>query len=146
MYTGTGIVVIEPTYHYYIIEDVSKWSSGIVLEDGLFCACDGAVDISVVMSDNLSSAALGSEGLFNLCLKGVVFAVLESNVPREELITIRLQNDTLKVDGSYVIAWSQSLKFTVERSGRSLTGSAVSGEGLCIVYQGTGTVLMMSQV
>ena len=46
MYTGTGIVVIEPTYHYYIIEDVSKWSSGIVLEDGLFCACDGAVDIS----------------------------------------------------------------------------------------------------
>lgn len=86
-YTGIGIVVTEPTYHYYLIEDVSKWSSGIVLEDGFFCACEGAVDISVVMRDNFSSA-LGSEGLFNLCLKGCGFAVLEFNVPREELITI----------------------------------------------------------
>ena len=50
----------------------------------------------------------------------------------------------LKVDGKLcAIAWSQSLDFTVERSGKSLIGSAASGEGLVNVYRGTGKVLMM---
>ena len=49
----------------------------------------------------------------------------------------------LKVDGNFVIAWSGSLNFTVERSGKSLIGSAASGEGLVNVYRGTGRLLMM---
>ena len=38
--------------------------------------------------------------------------------------------------------WSGSLDFTVERSGKSLIGSAASGEGLVNVYRGTGKVLL----
>ena len=49
----------------------------------------------------------------------------------------------LKVDGNHAIAWSKSLEFTVERSGKTLIGSAASGEGLVNVYRGTGKVLMM---
>ena len=37
---------------------------------------------------------------------------------------------------------SGSLDFTVERSGKSLIGSAASGEGLVNVYRGTGKVLL----
>ena len=51
-------------------------------------------------------------------------------------------NDELKIDGNMAIAWSASLKFTVERSGKTLLGSAASGEGLVNVYRGTGKVLM----
>ena len=40
------------------------------------------------------------------------------------------------------IAWSGSLNFTVEKSTKSLLGSAVSGEGFVNVFRGTGTVLM----
>ena len=40
------------------------------------------------------------------------------------------------------IAWSGSLEFTVERSGKTLVGSAASGEGLVNVYRGTGKVLL----
>ena len=40
------------------------------------------------------------------------------------------------------IAWSDSLKFTVERSSKSLFVAAVNGEGLVNVYSGTGKVLM----
>ena len=40
------------------------------------------------------------------------------------------------------IAWSGSLDFTVERSGKSLIGSAASGEGLVNVYRCTGKVLL----
>ena len=55
---------------------------------------------------------------------------------------IELENDTLKIDGNMALAWSGSLEFTVERSGKSLVGSAASGEGLVNVYRGTGKVLM----
>ena len=40
------------------------------------------------------------------------------------------------------IAGSSSLDFTVERSGKTLIGSAASGEGLVNVYRGTGKVLL----
>ena len=67
---------------------------------------------------------------------------LESPSPKEELIEIELVNDVLKVDGNMAIAWSGSLEFTVERSGKTLIGSAASGEGLVNVYRGTGRVLL----
>ena len=94
------------------------------------------------MRSNLSSAALGGEGLFNLSIQGYGALALESPCPREELIEITLDNDVLKVDGNMAMAWSGSLQFTVERSTKSLIGSAASGEGLVNVYRGTGKVLM----
>ena len=68
---------------------------------------------------------------------------IEAECPKEELVEIILENDVLKIDGNYAIAWSAGLEFTVERSGKSLIGSAASGEGLVNVYRGTGKVLMM---
>lgn len=142
VYSGTGVLMLEPTYKHILLEDVSEWSGGIVLEDGLFLACEGSVKQRVIARTNLSSAVLGNEGLFNLSLTGTGIAILESNVPREELIEVELNNDVLKIDGSNVIAWSGSLDFTVEKSTKSLIGSAVSGEGFVNVYRGTGKVLM----
>lgn len=141
-YEGTGFLMLEPTYKHLIIEDVTDWGSGIVLEDGLFLACDSNVQQKAVARTNLSSAALGNEGLFNLCLKGRGLAVLESPVPREELIAVDLDDDQIRIDGSYAIAWSNSLDFRIEKSTKSLIGSAVSGEGLVNVYRGSGRVLM----
>lgn len=141
-YAGSGIVVLEPTYKYLVIEDLSQWDSGMVIEDGLFLACDGDTRIKTVARSSFSSAALGGEGLFNSCLIGNGMAVLESSVPSEELVTIELNNDTVKIDGSFAIAWSNSLEFTVERTTKTLIGSAASGEGLVNVYRGTGKILM----
>ncbi|WMI81427.1 AIM24 family protein [Anaerotignum sp. MB30-C6] len=140
-YKGQGLVMLEPTFSHVLLEDVSKWD-GMVLDDGLFMACDGTVEQKVVARGSLSSAALGNEGLFNLCLKGKGIAVLESPVPREELLEFVLEDDEIKIDGNMAIAWSNSLKFTVERSSKTLLGSAVSGEGLVNVYRGTGRILL----
>lgn len=140
-YKGNGILMLEPTYKYLIIEDVGPWN-GMVIDDGLFLACDGNTDIKTVSRKSFSSAVAGGEGLFNSCLVGSGYAVLECNCPREELIEVELQDDELKIDGNFAVAWSQSLKFTVERSTKTLIGSAASGEGLVNVYRGTGKVLM----
>lgn len=114
----------------------------MTIEDGMFYACSGTVKTSVVARKNLSSAALGGEGLFNLSLSGSGVAALESNVPYNELIEVDLNNDTLKIDGNLAVCWSSNLDFTVERTTKTLIGSAASGEGLVNVYRGTGKVLM----
>ena len=142
-YVGSGILCLEPTYKYIILTDIGRWgNAGMTIEDGMFLACDGNVKNRIVGRRNLSSAMLGNEGFFNLSLYGNGVAALESNVPEEELIEVVLENDELKIDGSLAVCWSSNLDFTVERSGSTLVGSAVSGEGLVNVYRGTGRVLM----
>lgn len=140
-YTGQGLLMLEPTYKHIIMVDVAQWGQ-IVLDDGLFLACDSTLQHKIVARNNLSSAIAGGEGLFNLSLIGQGIAVLESPVPQEELIQFNLQDDVVKIDGNMAIAWSGSLEFTVERSAKTLLGSAISGEGLVNVYRGTGTILM----
>ena len=141
-YTGNGMLVLEPTYKHLILIDLADWNGSIVLDDGLFLACEATLKHKAVMRSNFSSAVAGNEGLFNLGIQGRGIVAIESVCPREELIEITLENDVLKVDGNMAIAWSGSLEFTVERSGKSLIGSAASGEGLVNVYRGTGKVLL----
>ena len=141
-YTGQGFVMLEPTYNYILIEDIAQWGPGVVLDDGLFLCCDMSLQESITKRSNVSSAVLGGEGLFNLTLSGQGYAVLESPVPREELIEFNLENDVLKIDGNMAIAWSKSLQFTVETITGKALGSAATGEGFVNVYRGTGKVLM----
>ena len=141
-YTGDGLLVLEPTYKHIVLLDLREWNGSVVLDDGLFLACDSNLKHKAVMRSNISSAAAGGEGLFNLGIMGEGVLCLESECPREEMVEITLHNDVLKIDGNMAVAWSGSLDFTVERSGKSLIGSAASGEGLVNVYRGSGKVLM----
>ena len=141
-YTGDGTLVLEPTYKHILLVDMDDWNDSIVLDDGLFLACEASLKHKAVARSNFSSAVAGNEGLFNLGIMGHGILCLESPCPKEELVEIELKNDVLKVDGNMSIAWSGSLDFTVERSGKTLIGSAASGEGLVNVYRGTGRVLM----
>lgn len=142
VYRGTGFVVTEPTYKHLIILDLSKWDGAVVLDDGTFVACDDEIKDTVVARSNVSSAVFGKEGLFNCCLRGAGYAVIKSPVHRDELVEVYLDNDVFKVDGNNAIAWSDTLQFSVEKSSRSLIGSAVSGEGLVNVFRGSGRILL----
>ena len=141
-YTGDGVLVLEPTYKHILLINTAEWGGSIVLDDGLFLACESKLKHKAVARSNFSSAVAGGEGLFNLGIQGNGALCLESRCPKEELVEVELNNDVLKVDGNFAIAWSGSLTFTVERSGKSLIGSAASGEGLVNVYRGTGKVLL----
>lgn len=141
-YKGTGLLVLEPTYKYILFEDLDDWNGSMVIEDGMFLACDDTINMKVTARSTFSSAVLGNEGLFNTALIGRGIAVLESPVPAEELIVVELDNDVIRIDGNMAIAWSQSLEFTVERTTSTLVGSAASGEGLVNVYRGSGRILI----
>lgn len=141
LYKGSGVIITEPTYCFPIIIDTDEWGGSITCDDGMFLCCDDELEDTVQMRNNLSSIA-GGEGLFNLMLRGHGLAVLNSACPLEELYEITLENDTIKIDGNNAVCWTSSLQFTVERSGKTLLGSAASGEGLVNVYRGTGKILV----
>ena len=136
------MLVCEPTWRHLLIIDLAQWGGSVVLNDGLFLACDSTLHHDLQRRSNMSSALAGNEGLFNLRLDGQGFAVLESPCPQTEVLYIDLTNDEVKIDGNYALAWTSGLQFTVERSGKSLIGSAVGGEGLVNVYRGTGRIMM----
>ena len=69
-YTGDGTLVLEPTYKHILLLDVGDWNGSIVLDDGLFLACESTLKHKAVMRSNLSSAIAGGEGLFNLGIQG----------------------------------------------------------------------------
>ena len=142
LYTGEGTLVLEPSFRYILLEDLDEWMNGLIIEDGMFLACYDTVKIRVAARKTLSSAALGGEGLFNTSITGEGMVALESPVPRDELIEIDLDDDTVKIDGSIAVAWSTDLEFTVERTTQTLIGSMAAGEGFVNVYRGTGKVLV----
>lgn len=60
-YTGSGMLVLEPTYKHLILMDAADWGGSVVLDDGLFLACDSSLKHKAVMRSNFSSAVAGSE-------------------------------------------------------------------------------------
>ena len=141
-YSGEGTLVLEPTFRYILLEDLEDWDNNLMIEDGMFLACEDTVEMHVSPRTTVSSAVLGGEGLFNTNLTGSGIVALESPVPRSELIAVKMDDDVVKIDGNMAVAWTADLKFTVERTTPTIAGSVAAGEGLVNVYRGTGTVLI----
>ena len=137
-YRGSGMLVLEPSFEHFLVLQLDR--EEIVVDKGMFYCAQGGVTVRPVMQKSVSSAIAGGEGLFQISLSGSGLVVLECPVPSCEIDIIELQNDVLRVDGNFAVLRSASLQFTVERSAKSLLGSAVSGEGLVNVYRGTGSV------
>lgn len=138
-YRGSGMVVLEPSFKHFIVIELQA-NEQIIVDKGMFYAAQGSVQISPIMQKSVSSAIAGGEGIFQMSITGPGIAVLESIVPMDEINIIELNNDTLKVDGNFSILRTPGIQFTVERSAKTLVGSAVSGEGLVNVYRGTGQI------
>jgi len=138
-YKGSGLLVMEPSFKHYFLMELQQGEEAIV-DKGMFYCVEGSVTIKPILQKNVGSALLGGEGLFQISLTGPGIIVLECDVPFSEINIIELNNDTLKVDGNFAVLRTGNISFTVERSAKTLIGSAVSGEGLVNVFRGTGSI------
>lgn len=143
-YRGTGYVVLEPSFKHFLLLKLDQ--EDIIVDKGMFYCAQEGVRVNSIAQKNVSSALLGGEGIFQLQLQGTGLVVLECVVPSCEINIIELNNETLKVDGNFAVLRSGNIQFTVERSAKTLLGSAVSGEGLVNVYRGTGTVWLAPSI
>lgn len=138
-YSGTGEIILEPSYKHYILMELNNES--IIIDKGMFYCCSDSINIKAFMQRNVSSAMLGGEGIFQLELSGSGIVVLESNVPQSEIIECEIApGEELKVDGNFAIARTSGVTFSVTTSEKSLIGSALNGEGLLNTFRGQGTV------
>lgn len=138
LYTGRGEVGLEPSFRNYLVAELNKES--YCMDDGLFYAASERIQITAKMN-RLSMALAGGEGgLFQLMAAGTGLLVIESRFPMAEISVVELNDETLVVDGNQAILWSADLQYTVEKSSKSLIGSAASGEGLVNVFRGSGVV------
>lgn len=138
-YKGTGMIVLEPSFNHFITLILEQGES-VIVDKGMFYCAQGSVTVKPILNKTVSSALLGGEGIFQQELIGPGLVVLESMVPSDEIDVIEMNNDVLKVDGNFAILRTGNIDFTVERSAKTLIGSAVSGEGLVNVYRGTGQI------
>jgi len=137
-YRGTGEVYLEPSFGHFIIAQLNNET--MVVDKGLFYAAQATVDVGVEIQKNLSAGLAGGEGWFQTRISGSGWVVLNVPVPVSEIVKVRLNGDKLSVDGSFALLRKGNVDFRVERSTKSLFGSARSGEGLLQTFSGYGEV------
>ena len=139
IYRGSGMLVLEPSFRHFIPFTLGS-GERVIVDKGMFYVASESVKVEPFMQRNISSGLLGGEGLFQMSLTGPGLVILESPVPMCEIDTINLNQDVLRVDGNFALLRTGNIDFTVERSAKTLVGSAASGEGLVNVYRGTGQI------
>lgn len=139
VYEGSGEIVLEPSFKHYFILKMNN--SSVVIDDGTFYCCSASLKLSPIMQKTASAAVLGNESLFQLQVSGTGVLVLETPVPKDELIRYDLHgNEELKVDGNFALIRSGNITFSVTKSQKSFVKSAMGGEGFFNTYTGTGSV------
>jgi uncharacterized protein (AIM24 family) len=135
-YTGTGTLVLEPTvYSFY---ELALNNDSLVLDRGAYWASEASVNVEA-RANKAITGIMSGEGLIQTVVSGTGKVIISVPGPVDILDMV---NDRLVVDGTFAVARSTSLNFTVQRSTKSLLGSAASGEGLVNVFEGTGRVYL----
>ena len=140
-YSGTGEIFLEPSFGNFALIELED--DEIIVDDGMFFACEDTVEVGVSMQKNLSSAFLGNESFCQTKISGSGIVALEIPVPESEIFKCILIDDTLRVDGNFAILRTGNIEFTVEKSSKSIVGSVTSGEGLVNVYRGSCEVWLI---
>lgn len=137
-YKGKGEIYLEPTFAHFLLIQLNN--EEMIVEKGMFVACEGSVKVGVAVQKNVSSALLGGESLVQTSISGTGWCVLNSPVPTPEIVRCQLQNEKLSVDGNFALLRKGNIEFRVEKSSKSLIGASTSGEGLLQTFSGTGEV------
>ncbi|WP_315073184.1 AIM24 family protein [uncultured Clostridium sp.] len=138
VYSGSGEIFLEPSFEHFALIELED--DEIIVSDDMFCACEESIEVNAAMQKTVSAALLGNEGLYQTRLEGSGIAALKVPVPESEIFKCILINDILRVDGNFAILRTGNIEFSIEKSSKSLIGTAVSGEGIVSVYRGTGEV------
>ena len=137
VYTGTGEIFFgPPSFGEYLILTLNneEW----ILDKSAYVCSDISVEVGAYTNKAISGLFSG-EGFFQTSVKGSGQVVIHAP---GEVERIKLVNDRLCVDGSFAVARTGSLNFSVQKAAKSIMGSVTSGEGLLNVFEGSGTVLI----
>ena len=150
LYRGRGELYLEPTFGHVWLAQLGGGAPGgggevlgantVYADQGLFYCSEDSVQVSAHKVESFSARMAGGEGRYQTELTGSGVVAFRIPVPRSEIITVDLADETLQVDGSFALLRTGDVRFTVERAGGSLADAVTSGEGLLQTFRGTGRV------
>ncbi len=113
-------------------------SETLIAQGGAFVACESGIDIDSGFQGfkNLVSG----ESLFWLRLKGSGQVLLSSF---GAIYPVEVDGEHI-VDTGHIVAFSETLDFTLTKAGKSWIASILGGEGLVCRFRGRGTVWCQS--
>jgi len=113
-------------------------NDNLIVQGGSFLACDQGIEID--MGWQGFKSLLSGESVFWLKLKGSGTAVLSSF---GAIYPIEVNGDYI-VDSGHIVAFSETLNFSITKAGKSWIQSMLGGEGLVCKFSGRGTVWCQS--
>lgn len=133
---GSGTVYLEPSFGMFTILELNneQW----ILDKGAYYASEMGIEVGM-WTNKAVSGLFSGEGFFQTQVSGTGKVIVVSNGPLEEIV---LNNDKLVVDGSFAVARTAGIQFTVNKATKGLFSSWTSGEGIVNTFTGTGKVLI----
>lgn len=129
-YSGKyGEIYLDPSYKYFYMLELSD--EELILGDGMFYCCEDCIEVSVHTNKDVAVGLLTADGFRQPKLSGSGIAILESNIPFDEVLIYELENDTLKVDGNLAIVIRGNIETKIEKSKK---------EGYLQTFTGNGEV------
>lgn len=134
--SGTGTVYLEPSFGMFTILELNneEW----ILDKGAYYASEMGIEVGM-WTNKAVAGFFSGEGFFQTKVSGTGKVIVVSNGPLE---TIELINDKLVVDGSFAVARTSGIQFTVNKATKGMFSSWTSGEGIVNTFTGTGKVMI----
>jgi uncharacterized protein (TIGR00266 family) len=127
-----------------------RHGSPLLLAKGAFLAADDNVEISTATQRNVLGAFTSGAGLFVLRAAGHGTLAVSAH---GSVLSFKLEpGETRAVDNGHLVAWSESMEYSMRFAGGSRGGSVVSsmfssaasGEGLMCFFRGPGELWLSS--
>lgn len=113
-------------------------NENLIVQSGSFLACEDSIDMD--MGWQGFKALLSGESIFWLNLKGSGKLILSSF---GAVYPVEVNGETI-VDSGHIVAFSETLDFSITKAGKSWLHSFLGGEGLVCKFNGKGTVWCQS--
>ena len=113
-------------------------NESLIVQAGSFVAAEHDIDIDLGWQGFKS--ILSGESVFWLNLKGKGSVILSSF---GAIYPIEVDGEHI-VDTGHIVAFNETLSFSITKAGKSWIGSMLSGEGLVCKFNGKGTVWCQS--
>lgn len=110
----------------------------LIVQGGSFVACEPSVEIDLGWQG--MKTLFAGEGLFWIHLKGSGKVIVNSF---GGIYPIAVDGEHI-VDTGHIVAFNETLNFTLSKAGKSWVSSILGGEGLVCKFEGKGTVWCQS--
>lgn len=133
-----GEIYFDPSFNHFYLLELSN--DEIILYEDLFYCCEDTVDITTHINRGITTGLFGVDGLKQPKLSGNGFVVLQGNIPFDEIIIFKLNNETIKVDGNYTLLIKGNVVNKVEKSNKPINLGQKNNESLLHTFSGEGEV------